>query len=160
MNQCLNCQRDTKNPKFCSVKCSCEFTNKTPRKFKTKKCKECDTLNFNKNNRSKNCHSKRVQNIDDKTLGEVVYTKHHRAAAFQVVRSRTTKVIRKNKWYSCAKCGYDKHVEIAHIKPIHTFSLDTPISVINAPSNLIPLCPNCHWEFDHPKRNQRIFNKA
>jgi predicted HNH restriction endonuclease len=25
------------------------------------------------------------------------------------------------------------------------------ISEINKPENLIILCPNCHWEFDHPE---------
>ena len=49
----------------------------------------------------------------------------------------------------CANCGYSKHVELHHIKGISTFSDDTPISVINNYNNLIPLCPNCHWEADN-----------
>jgi hypothetical protein len=35
-------------------------------------------------------------------------------------------------------------------EPISSFADDTPIDVINAPDNLLALCPNCHWEFDHP----------
>ena len=50
---------------------------------------------------------------------------------------------------ACHNCGYDKHVEICHIRAINSFPDDTPIAVINALENLVALCPNCHWEFDH-----------
>ena len=49
----------------------------------------------------------------------------------------------------CKNCGYDKHVEVCHIKAINNFSGNTPITVINDISNLIILCPNCHWELDN-----------
>ena len=48
----------------------------------------------------------------------------------------------------CRKCGYRLHVELAHLKPITSFSDNTPLKVVNDPSNLVPFCPNCHWEFD------------
>ena len=53
---------------------------------------------------------------------------------------------------SCEQCGYDKHVEVCHIKPIQSFPSQTAIDIINDISNLIVLCPNCHWEFDNIKR--------
>lgn len=46
-------------------------------------------------------------------------------------------------------CGYSNHVEVSHTKAISSFGLDTPLSVVNDPSNLKLLCPNHHWEFDH-----------
>jgi len=49
----------------------------------------------------------------------------------------------------CSNCGYDKHVEICHIRALNSFPDDTPIATINDLSNLVALCPNCHWEFDH-----------
>jgi 5-methylcytosine-specific restriction endonuclease McrA len=49
----------------------------------------------------------------------------------------------------CRNCGYDKHVEICHIRSISSFPDDIPIPVVNDLSNLVALCPNCHWEFDH-----------
>lgn len=49
----------------------------------------------------------------------------------------------------CAICGYDKHVEVAHIKPVSDFNDDTKISEINSLDNLIGLCPNHHWEYDN-----------
>lgn len=49
----------------------------------------------------------------------------------------------------CIICGYDKHIEIAHIKSISSFSDDSLISEINDINNLVALCPNHHWEFDN-----------
>lgn len=49
----------------------------------------------------------------------------------------------------CEICGYDKCYQVCHIKPIYMFNDDTLISVVNSLSNLIGLCPNCHWELDN-----------
>lgn len=46
----------------------------------------------------------------------------------------------------CSKCGYSKHTELHHIKPINSFPPSTLVSVVNNPNNLQELCPNCHWE--------------
>ena len=40
-------------------------------------------------------------------------------------------------------------IEVCHIKPIRQFSEDTLLSVINDKTNLLLLCPNCHWEYDN-----------
>lgn len=49
----------------------------------------------------------------------------------------------------CRKCGYDLHVEVSHIRPIHSFGLQSRISEINDLTNMEYLCPNCHWEFEN-----------
>ncbi len=49
----------------------------------------------------------------------------------------------------CFVCGYDKYIEVCHIIGISTFNENTLITQINSIDNLIALCPNCHWEFDH-----------
>lgn len=49
----------------------------------------------------------------------------------------------------CKVCGYSLHTEICHIKDVKDFSGDTLISVINHIDNLVALCRNHHWEFDH-----------
>ena len=51
--------------------------------------------------------------------------------------------------FPCQHCGYSKHVEFAHIKGIATFPETTTIGEVNDPSNILILCRNCHWEFDH-----------
>ena len=54
-----------------------------------------------------------------------------------------------NKSQECVICGYNKHIEIAHIKAVSEFSDDTLIYEINDINNLVALCPNHHWEFDN-----------
>jgi predicted restriction endonuclease len=49
----------------------------------------------------------------------------------------------------CFICGYDKHVEICHVRAINDFPNDTPVAIVNDLANLVALCPNCHWEFDN-----------
>ena len=50
---------------------------------------------------------------------------------------------------ACRICGYDKSVQICHIKPVADFDDSALISEINASENLVALCRNHHWEFDH-----------
>jgi hypothetical protein len=83
------------------------------------------------------------------TLGEATYTRGHKSSAFCFVRSRARVSEKFCNSSCCERCGYTKHIECCHIKPISSFSIDTMISEINKPENLIILCPNCHWEFDH-----------
>ena len=45
-------------------------------------------------------------------------------------------------------CGYEKHVEACHIKPVKEFGMDALLSEVNSAENIAPLCPNCHWELD------------
>jgi len=49
----------------------------------------------------------------------------------------------------CYECGYSKHVEICHIQSVASFSNCTKLYHINSIGNLVALCPNHHWEFDH-----------
>jgi HNH endonuclease len=50
---------------------------------------------------------------------------------------------------ACLVCGYATHVDIAHLRPVNSFPDAATIHEINDISNLIPLCPNHHWELDN-----------
>jgi hypothetical protein len=50
---------------------------------------------------------------------------------------------------TCKACGYDKHINVCHKKDIKDFPMTALIGEINDLNNLIGLCPNHHWEFDH-----------
>lgn len=121
---------------------------------------KCKILSINiKNNIEERCeklgmslNSSLIKKNDilERTKGEL----KERRCNYQSYRSS----IRKNAYEmffnncsdkKCAICGYDKHVEIAHIKPVSEFDDNTLISEINSIDNLIALCPNHHWEFDH-----------
>lgn len=147
--QCVNCNSDTKNPKFCSKSCSVSYNNKmSPKRIKhTHKCQTCDTLIYRRLKFCKKCNSRIPKDL---TLREAQYLQHHKSSAFALVRTRARAVAKLHNMTTCQKCGYSKHVEIAHIKAISTYSEDALLSTINHPTNLMSLCPNCHWEFDHP----------
>lgn len=49
----------------------------------------------------------------------------------------------------CFVCGYDKYTEVCHKKSVSSFPGSATLDEINSVDNLISLCPNCHWEFDH-----------
>ena len=49
----------------------------------------------------------------------------------------------------CVVCGYSKHVDICHKKSIHKFPDTALVKEVNDKNNLVKLCRNHHWEFDH-----------
>ena len=49
----------------------------------------------------------------------------------------------------CQNCGYVKHIELAHRRPISSFPETATVGEVNALENNLVLCRNCHWEYDH-----------
>lgn len=80
------------------------------------------------------------------TIGEL---KQKRGVRWRdIIRQHAARVI-DNTNASCVRCGYDQHVQRAHIRDVSSFPDHTPIMVVNHPYNIMLLCPNCHWEFDN-----------
>jgi Homing endonuclease associated repeat/HNH endonuclease len=146
--KCKNCGKDTKNQKFCSRSCAVTITNKTPKRKLEGNCKCCSKSIKSQNIYCKECRLY-VKIIGEKTLKEVIYRTHHRSSAFSLIRTRARAIAKKLGVKSCQNCDYSKTIQIGHKKAINLFSEDTLISEINSLTNLIALCPNCHWEFDH-----------
>jgi len=48
----------------------------------------------------------------------------------------------------CKVCGYDKYVEVSHIKHIKFFIVTTLLKEVNAITNLSYMCPTHHKEYD------------
>lgn len=145
-------KRNTNNRYFCSRSCAATYTNKRQPKRKPEgKCKLCQTAIKTSHTYCSKCKNTKFPiGGRDITLKEAIYYNHHKSSAFALVRSRARRIAKKLKLDTCQQCGYKKHIEIAHKKPISEFDENTLLSVINDPSNLIPLCPNHHWEHDHP----------
>jgi hypothetical protein len=148
---CKICNNETKNPSFCSRRCSASRPKpKKLIKIHCKHCKEelprkswkdrrrtcCDACNPLKKDWSKISYSS--------MLGERSYQKHSRIR--ELARQAYERAGLPKK---CHICNYDKHYEIHHIKPINQFSPDDTISKINDLLNLVALCPNHHWEVDN-----------
>ena len=149
MNYCKHCGEQTENPSFCSRSCAAKENNKTPkRKARQRFCKCCGAAVPSTRTKCDECLLPK-----DITLEQATYTRHHKSSAFALVRSRARASV-KHREQVCESCGYKKHVEVCHITPISSYPSETLLSVINSADNLLLLCPNCHWEYDHQTKSQ------
>ncbi len=149
------------NNNFCSKPCAAKLNGKLyKKKQRTLKCKDCDNLRLSTQTRCETCinlfRKKRKNKIKDNkalTLKEL----HSRLSAQGKHPSWKNAQLRQfnrqwNKELSsdpCHSCNYILHVELCHKKPVSTFPESATLGEINDPSNIIPLCRNCHWELDH-----------
>lgn len=164
-NICKNCGKEILCPdnivvskvikkQFCDRSCSTTYNNKQRIK-KEYFCSECGELVGvgEKYSRRKYCDDCNPNSADwdNITLKEVKEKRQYQSHS----RIRTLarkKFLKETNISSCQHCGYDKHIEVCHIKGINEFSEDALISEINSLDNMIGLCPNCHWEFDNLPR--------
>ena len=150
---CPSCEKEFmskfKDMKYCSR--SCSNSDKPRRKKAMHTCKGCNNMIplrslFCEQCKSTGKHLGGGKFLKDKTIKEALYKSG--ANRFGTIRCHAHTVV-KNRVQACCNCGYEKHVEIHHIKDISNFSLDTKISIVNHPENLVLLCRNCHWECSH-----------
>lgn len=100
------------------------------------------------------------RNIKKLTKGEVINSKLTYQRYRSAIREDAEKTFKEfDGNYKCCVCGYDKHIEVAHIKPVSEFSNGDMVSEINNIENIIPLCPNHHWEFDNGMLSENDRNK-
>lgn len=164
---------EIRRKKFCNHSCSARFNN-TGRELKSisrsghcEKCKEiisykkrpdggysrrrfCDKCLFDL--RSKNSFNSDGEwaRIETRTKVDFFSSRKNWQSARSSIRDHAGKVYGIIRGITpCKVCGYTNHVEVCHIRAVSDFPDDALISEINNISNLIGLCPNHHWEFDH-----------
>lgn len=159
IKNCLNCNKETTNPQYCSRSCAAIVTNKLYPKKKCKRiCSKC--TNFVKSYKHTLCdfHNKeyletRYDYTQELTLQDYwnrdCLKNLHASSKNSHIRGLAQRTHKHLKCLPCANCGYNKHVELCHIKPIRDFLPTDKIKDVNSPTNIIQLCPNCHWEFDN-----------
>ena len=157
MNICPNCGTETKNPKFCSKSCSAVVNNKLhPKRISQRKCIVCGAKTMSYAHARCAEHYAAFKAGSTKTIGEMRHALcnrgRHPSWIHAAVRKHARYMHRVLLQRPCAKCGYTKHVELAHVKSLTAFPDETPLRVVNAAENVIQLCPNCHWEFDNLPR--------
>ena len=166
---CIGCTKEfqkhtseiKKHPRhFCSRSCAAKTNNKGKRRYPPRNCKKCSNEYITtKQHRSLTlcedckgiCFTSEV--AKQTTLGEYknrisVKGKHPSWATAHVRgfnRSWNSNLTR----MKCQCCTYSKHVELAHIKAVSEFDDTATLGEINHPNNLLVLCRNHHWEFDH-----------
>lgn len=133
---------------FCSRSCAAEYNNKLiPKRIKTRTCKYCSKL-LHSSTLCIDHYTERETNISKL---RVIKKKDLEPAKIRSYNREWNKNLSKK---PCAKCGYTRHVELAHIKAVAEFCNETEVGIINNPSNILPLCPTCHWEFDNGYRDE------
>jgi hypothetical protein len=143
-----------KDRKFCSRSCSSK-SNHPRQKPKFATCTNCGgQTTYSSCGRARKfcdtCLKSKCQYMENLTIKEASYERKD-ANRYRKIRHHAHEVAKRSLGErKCSKCNYNKHVELAHINGISYFHENTKLSVVNAPSNLMWLCPNCHWEFDHP----------
>jgi 5-methylcytosine-specific restriction endonuclease McrA len=151
---CLNCQKETINPKYCSRSCGATANNRLyPKRKLTKKCSRCE--NIIKHQRTKFC-SKHLEDYKsaliykNQTIGysRVGLEGKHPMYLNNNVRGFARSWLKHLTKLPCRNCGYSKHVELCHIKPVASFPDTATLGEVNSEENVVQLCPNCHWEFD------------
>ncbi len=152
-NICTECGTKTHNPKFCSRSCSAKTANAIrPKRKKLKRyyCRICSTETSGYKRYCSPCKSAE-KHLRWQTLGDMLqrFPGFAQTTSLAPLRIRAKKVLVSLNKTSCEVCGYARHVEAAHIKPVSSFSLDTLITTINSADNLAALCPTHHWELDN-----------
>jgi hypothetical protein len=125
---------EVKKKQFCNQSCGAKFNNKT-RHQETKPKKE---------------KSQRYSYFDGITKKNYLDKKEVYYKFRAEIRKHAQWVYQKNNGSkSCKICGYDKHIQVCHIKSVSSFNDNDLITEINSINNLIGLCPNHHWEYDN-----------
>lgn len=135
-----------KKKKFCNKSCAASYNNS--KRIKIEK--------IEKINRGKkltlvllDIENSELISIGSLSKGELL-SRHKTYQSFRSMICKNARRVFKTsgKERKCF-CGYDKHTDIAHKKPVSEFDNNAKISEINSINNLIPLCKNHHWEFDN-----------
>jgi|SRR5438067_407506 len=146
---CPTCGAETRNPRFCSRTCAAKRNNVlAPKRRPEGRCFVCGTP---VPKRTRFCPLHRLNRPLDSSqpIGAIADGSEHPACRYARLRQHARRLYRAATPYRCVRCGYDKHIEVCHKRAITSFPSETPIAVVNDLANLVGLCPNCHWEFDH-----------
>ena len=153
--------------KFCGHTCSARQSNAN--RFEPWKCKRCGKTEGRLTKGSKLCGACQTEFRSDRTIlrstmtaGEarLRYAKHGKANSNTLIRMRARTTLLRRGACKCMFCGYSHHVEVAHIRAVAGFHNSAMIAEINHIENLLALCPNCHWEFDHGMLSIELIKKS
>lgn len=166
MNTCLNCQRLTKNPKFCSLKCSAkyQFRNSNKNLPSCKKClkpvkyyqskycsRECYALSREKTGPRKdygkclNCNKKlsyrQKKFCSNKCQGQFKLRKANKLGSESILGQQTLrKYLLRTRENKCNICQlYKWNEQLIHLEVDHIDGNYTN----NKEENLRLICPNC-----------------
>lgn len=163
---CLNCETEltTKTQKkFCNRSCAAIYNNvinPSEKMLASKKqpestCDNCGKPNTKSRKYCQECwvivnKGKSLEKWESTQLKDMKRTKETNSRnRYPYIAGLARKTYEQSKLpKECFICGYDFHVDIAHIQAISDFPETAFISEVNNIKNLVALCKNHHWEYD------------
>ncbi len=171
-NHCLTCGKailpkegrklaETKKKKFCSQKCN--YDSRAPLKPNRKRrFNPCVSCGENTNIQQNRVARKFCPTCWENKKKEILLTQKQNSTHAKI-RSHARSTVGLSDDEGCWVCGYSKHIEVCHVRPVNDFLLTDTLAVINHPSNLAILCRNHHWEFDNDEMPEydlkKVFDK-
>ena len=148
IKECLICGKPTKRT-YCSRACGLKDAARFTRRYK-RKCLDCGMpiTSKKKSLRCPSCAAIYLSSFKMKTKAQAMRKLPNGVMRPYGISSHARNTYKVN-GMSCIRCGYNKHVQACHIKPVCDFPDDALLIEVNSPNNITVLCPNCHWELDH-----------
>ncbi|MCI0560173.1 MAG: HNH endonuclease, partial [Nitrososphaera sp.] len=124
---------DVKRKRFCNQSCAGAYNNKV--RIRAKKASPAPKV-------------PKVVPLAERTKGQLFGRGTWHLAASSI-RTHARKVYYASGGARCCfVCGYDRYIEVCHIRDVSDFPDEALISEINSVNNLVGLCPNHHRELD------------
>jgi hypothetical protein len=168
-HNCTNCDKPVRRTPstiepsgkvYCSRSCSAKVNNQGQRRHPPRECINCSTdyVTTKTHKSLKYCSEcvpkiltrdeAKLLNIHE-ILSKTSIKDKHISWKFSYVRILNRSWNKELTKLPCQFCSYSAHVELCHIKPVSSFPETAMVGEINDPSNILVLCRNHHWEFDH-----------
>lgn len=159
---------DIRSKKFCDASCAASHNNLgAPRARRdTALCRRCGgafargRIRGGRAGKAKFCPDCRFDKLSlppATTKAEVFrVSRSWQSARSTIQRIARKTYLRQGSPRACRVCGYSTHFEVCHVRPVASFPMEATLAEINAPSNLVALCPTHHWEFDHGIESQVV----
>jgi hypothetical protein len=145
---------EIKQRKFCDKSCAASYNNRAGKAAGTRRfgtynvknptCAMCrQPIPRGVTNRATrtyclDCAPKFVAKMQAQTIGMV-------SRRFVATHAR---IVTAGRPRECVRCGFKYGVQACHIKDVADFPASAKLAEVNAPENLVLLCPNDHWMFD------------
>lgn len=141
--------------RFCGHSCAARYSNQRRGRCASsaadRHCKQCGKATSEGARACRACDIARRQALKATTKKAELFARRRawpnaRAAITSHARAQYAASGRPRR---CEVWGYERHVNVAHRKPVSAFRAEATLAEINRIGNLVALCPNHHWELDH-----------
>lgn len=134
--------------KYCCTTCANrDIASKRNVPTKDSFCKECGCSH---SRNSEFCSQICRSTFEMKSISIGEASKYSQQNRYRSIRDKGNNFYKHyGKSSECEHCGYSKHTENCHIRPVSDFEDGDTVWDCNKPDNMVFLCRNCHWELDN-----------